>query len=661
MTPTTRSSSNHETLLQANETLLHALTQLQETIKNMNDELMIVKNAVQELRQNTLVLNEKTNDIDKKIDSLDLTNTERMDNLCLQTGDIAVELEQLQQKTQAMTTDLDNIQSVNTPSQTLINSINSVIDTKFQNIPSIVKHEIQTSSIIQNLQTHQTPSSTKTQKVNGFHQSESKEFHVSKLIKLLETHTLNGDSLQDLELFYDTIITHLSTVTLKSNLLPTYRNLSPTFCFKDHLCSSQINPTLLPADLHQAKLNYKTFGTGIRQFIINPKTVPQTTAPESYLQLISLKHEQDGFLLLQNFIFLRSPQLEGKFIDYRKQIIELSSTPNEPLRSFYSRAMHLYNELILANIKDGSITVLIERFLHILRSTGFQFIIAETSFAWKTIQEHRRNPKHVTTPPALTLNSILRDLETAGITNIPAPITTHMTTPDPIICSADTQPLLFTEPVVAYTNENNRPQYNINMSRAQQNTNQLKHNPSITNPIKQNQPKCRLCNNQHPNPWHTTDSCPFKDPTYIQNKLIRENVMQHNTLFGCINKNYTKDMDTSNNNTKPIRATLPRTVKHAEDNPLHQIEDNNHPNQSDLIDLTEHPQYNIIPNTSQQQNHENTSVLSDQPNLHILPDPCVHSGLTNHLQPNTNTLITETFQDDTDFFFDPNQYQYFAS
>ncbi|MFN9979638.1 MAG: hypothetical protein ACK53Y_06985, partial [bacterium] len=94
---------------------------------------------------------------------------------------------------------------------------------------------------------------------------------------------------------------------------------------------------------------------------------------------------------------------------------------------------------------------------------------------------------------------------------------------------------------------------------------------------------------------------------------------------------------------------------------LHQIKDNNHPNQSDLIDLTEHPQYNIIPNTSQQQNHENTSVLSDQPNLHILPDPYVHSGLTNHLQPNTNTLITETFQDDTDFFFDPNQYQYFAS
>jgi hypothetical protein len=137
--------------------------------------------------------------------------------------------------------------------------------------------------------------------------------------------------------------------------------------------------------------------------------------------------------------------------------------------------------------------------------------------------------------------------------------------------------------------------------------------------------------------------------------------MQHNTLFGRIKKNYTKDMDTSNNNTRPIRATLPRTVKHAEDNPLHQIEDNNHPNQSDLIDLTEHPQYNIIPNTSQQQNHENTSVLSDQPNLHILPDPYVHSGLTNHLQPNTNTLITETFQDDTDFFFDPNQYQYFAS
>jgi hypothetical protein len=65
----------------------------------------------------------------------------------------------------------------------------------------------------------------------------------------------------------------------------------------------------------QTNLNYKTFGTGIRQFIIHPKTITKDTAPDSYLQQLSLKYEADRFQLLQHFIFLHSPQLEGKFID----------------------------------------------------------------------------------------------------------------------------------------------------------------------------------------------------------------------------------------------------------------------------------------------------------------------------------------------------------
>jgi hypothetical protein len=359
MTPITRSTSNHETLLQANETLLQAITHLQETIKNMTEDLTLVKNAVQDLRKNTFDLHEKTDEIEKKIDSFDLNTNERIDKLCLQTGDIAIELEQLQEKTQAMTTDIENIDLVPTPSQSLITSLNDTIDTKLKNLPTLIKHELQTSGVIQQLQNQQHVLS-KTKKSIGFHQTESKDFHISKLLKLLETHTLTGDSLQDIEIFYDTIATHLATVTLKSNLLPTYRKLTPTFTFKDHLCSHQKNPTLLPAELNQASLNYKSFGTGLRQFILNPKTITNINAPDSYLHLISLKHEQDGFLLLQNFIFLRSPQLDGKFIDYRKQINNLSATPNESIRTFYSRAMHIYNEIILANIQDGSITVLIE-------------------------------------------------------------------------------------------------------------------------------------------------------------------------------------------------------------------------------------------------------------------------------------------------------------
>ena len=44
---------------------------------------------------------------------------------------------------------------------------------------------------------------------SGFFQKESKDFHVSKLVKLLADEKLGGDSLQDLELFFDGILSTL--------------------------------------------------------------------------------------------------------------------------------------------------------------------------------------------------------------------------------------------------------------------------------------------------------------------------------------------------------------------------------------------------------------------------------------------------------------------
>jgi hypothetical protein len=90
--------------------------------------------------------------------------------------------------------------------------INLRIDKKLQTLPSIIKQEVDNSPVIKNLPTsstahlhqvlldlHKQPKSH--QKTTGFHQPESKDFHVSKFLKLLETHTLTGDSLQDLRFF----------------------------------------------------------------------------------------------------------------------------------------------------------------------------------------------------------------------------------------------------------------------------------------------------------------------------------------------------------------------------------------------------------------------------------------------------------------------------
>jgi hypothetical protein len=133
----------------------------------------------------------------------------------------------------------------------------------------------QTPSLVQS--SPQTTSFSGSQKPTGFHQKESRDFHVSKFRKLLADDSLNSDSLQDLELFYDGIISHLNTVALTSDLFPSYQDLTTTFDFKDHLHDTFQSVHLSPLEYTQGLINYETFGKGLRKFLLDPKTIPSTT------------------------------------------------------------------------------------------------------------------------------------------------------------------------------------------------------------------------------------------------------------------------------------------------------------------------------------------------------------------------------------------------
>jgi hypothetical protein len=103
-------------------------------------------------------------------------------------------------------------------------------------------------------------------------------------------------------------------VALANNLYPKYRDPPKTFYFQQHLC--QLDRNILPSvyDQYQAQANYKSFGAGLRRFLLNLATLPQTTCPDPYLQLLSLHNESDGFIILKSFIFLCSPQLIGIYV-----------------------------------------------------------------------------------------------------------------------------------------------------------------------------------------------------------------------------------------------------------------------------------------------------------------------------------------------------------
>jgi len=83
----------------------------------------------------------------------------------------------------------------------IIKIVQTTIDKKLQTLSSIIKHEIDSSPTIQRLQSATTmqlsqallnlqKQSKPQPKATGFHQLESKDFHVIKLLKLLVTHTL---------------------------------------------------------------------------------------------------------------------------------------------------------------------------------------------------------------------------------------------------------------------------------------------------------------------------------------------------------------------------------------------------------------------------------------------------------------------------------------
>jgi hypothetical protein len=67
-------------------------------------------------------------------------------------------------------------------------------------------------------------------------------------------------------------------------------------------------------------------------------------------------------------------------------------------------------------------------------------------------------------------------------------------------------------------------------------------------------PTCLLCYNKHVNPWHPTEHCPYKHPTHILPKDVRERVMQHNALHGSEKQDYNKEQDLPQTKSTPPQA-----------------------------------------------------------------------------------------------------------
>ena len=394
-----------------------------------------------------------------------------------------------------------------------------------------------------------------------FLQCESKDFHVSKLTDRLKDLKLEGDTLRHLEVFYDSILAAFNATLRVNSAFPPYKQLPTNFDFYVHFCPN--DPSLTKTDVDLLRRNFRAFSDSLRIFLLKDSTVSKDLCPESHLQLLPLRDECCGFYILSLFITRLSPQLGGKYRDFRKVIDSLQTFPGEHICEFYRRVKTLSNEIRLAK-KDisGDEAALLERFLSLLRSLDSLQFWTVINPLWIRLERFKCDPLHQGKPLPFKYEEVLDALDHSGLTTIPDGPSSSLALPIPSLAayadlvqpSSHSGPLVLTTAIGAYAGRHSVPPApHPSLSSATQRLQlvQTKDGRRFIFPSARHRPsldkhKCDLCANRHVNPWH-----------------VRERVMQYNALHGAHRKDFVRSQDSKCGDRRPQPAVLPASGKFA--------------------------------------------------------------------------------------------------
>jgi hypothetical protein len=174
---------------------------------------------------------------------------------------------------------------------------------------------------------------------------------------------------------------------------------------------------------------------------------------------------------------------------------------------------------------------------------------------WKTITKHRRDPTHITTSLPWTFQEVYDDLISYDITSLTLTnVTASTSIQEPIAArglSHLPSSIKSTSSSQSASTRSNQTA-TIGIHRTKDGRKFISHNTHSLGP---KAPLCQLCFNKHVNPWHPTENCPYKHPTQILPRDVRERVMQHNALHGAEKKDFIKTQDVQNAKHTPPQAT----------------------------------------------------------------------------------------------------------
>ena len=141
---------------------------------------------------------------------------------------------------------------------------------------------------------------------------------------------LQGDGLLHLKHFWNSIDTALTSTLVCNTGIGEYSSLDSTTSIK-----SKLVPPLAHADYNFCNPAYFHLSHILRDHILKRNVFSSVSAPKSYNTLTRYKIDDNGFDILQKFVFTGSPRLGGEERDLYEFFNTLTIIPDENLVNLY--------------------------------------------------------------------------------------------------------------------------------------------------------------------------------------------------------------------------------------------------------------------------------------------------------------------------------------
>ena len=328
-----------------------------------------------------------------------------------------------------------------------------------------------------------------------------------------------GDDLRSLEALWDAHVNALNASVNSSNVLPAYKDLRPGFDIRDYMLGEP------NSSLHTSAVNNTNmYGNALRTVLLGDSIVTIAHSPKLHdaIQTKATSMPSNcGFTLLQSAIVKLSPQLGGENTDIRAQIESFRPEDGEELPMYFRRGTGILRDSQLALLPNDSRNRLLRKWLEGLNSD--QKFVSFVSNYLHHLKIHEKSANQ-SKEYRYTMEFIYDELTSRGCPNTIS------------LSSVEDQVRVHFAAIASSINDGRELPTIVAQARYGRPPNQSERHPTGHTTQRrqgyQNQSPCEACGTRHPG---GADRCRYRGPEFIENRDVRERVLQYNAQHGNTN------------------------------------------------------------------------------------------------------------------------------